>query len=625
MFKTALKAFFRLKRVVIPGCVAFAVLAGLNIYFLIGSDFSYISSLASQSMVSIIAFVFFVFAAYEYVYDIKFTNLSEALSTAANGRKRTYLSHIFVLLFVAGMLSTFILLSSLICLVFLEVGTAALALHALFATFVNYFLVSFLGIMIGTFAGCFLTRLPGYLFCTLCVLLPTQVFRSFFSNINLYSVYDFFNFFSPDLTTMSNGVTGINVQGYRICRILFFIFLFLIPVILSLYKREKIKRTVFLLVTLSALAVCLAVSLMPWSKLDTDGHLASQDYLFYSENSPKTEAADFVIESYDIDLKIRNQLYAEVEMELSATSKEEYIFTLYHGFEISGVEDENGAPLDFKQDGDYFAVESSSNKITVIYSGWNYLYYSNEQGVFLSGSFPYYPRAGYISLTPHSSLANQYVPLICDTVSFFDVEIDSFYDVYSNLDGKNSFSGEADNLTLMGGFFVTDYTVNGTRVVYAYPSTTMFGDKDIIEQEIKALQGNELFKTHSLETVFVTHINNGIVYDDYMEMAGIIGVEYLFVENLILDHKVFLSQMLKLYETANRNFNSMASYGKEKVENGVVFDNFNYVEYACMLMQEAFDKYGASKAIRLFEQYMYDNSDTREPLEFFDDILGEEG
>lgn len=624
MFKTALKAFFRLKRVVIPGCVAFAVLAGLNIYFLIDSDFSYISSLASQSMVSIIAFVFFVFAAYEYVYDIKFTNLSEALSTAANGRKRTYLSHIFVLLFVAGMLSTFILLSSLICLVFLEVGTAALALHALFATFVNYFLVSFLGIMIGTFAGCFLTRLPGYLFCTLCVLLPTQVFRSFLSSMNLYSVYDFFNFFSPDLTTTSNGVTGINIQGYRICRILFFIFLFLIPVILSLYKREKIKRTVFLLVTLSALAVCLTVSLMPWSKLDTDGHLASVDRVFYQENFPKTEAADFVIESYDIDLKIRNQLYAEVEMELSPTSKEEYIFTLYHGFEISGVEDENGAPLDFKQDGDYFTVESSSNKITVVYSGWNYLYYSNEQGVFLSGSFPYYPRAGYIGLTPHSSTANLYVPLLSDTVSFFDVEIDSFYDVYSNLDGKNSFSGEADNLTLMGGFFVTDYTVNGTRVVYAYPST-MFCDKDIIEQEIKALQGNELFKTHPLKTVFVTHAHTVAVYSDYMEMAGLISVESSFVENLILEHKVFLSQMIDLYKEARSNFDYFVSRGKEEVENGTVFDNFNNIDCACMLMQEAFQKYGESKAIRLFEQYMYDNSDTREPLEFFDDILGEEG
>ncbi len=620
MFKTALKAFFRLKRVVIPGCVAFAVLAGLNIYFLIGSDFSYISSLASQSMVSIIAFVFFVFAAYEYIYDIKFTNLSEAISTAAKGKKRTYLSHIFVLLLVAGMFSTFTLVCNLICVAFLEVGTVALALHAFMATFVNYFLVSCLGVMIGTFAGCFLTRLPGYLFCTLCVLLPTQVFRSFLSSINMFSVYDFFNFFSPDLTTTSNGVTGINVQGYRICRILFFVFLFLLPVILSLYKREKIKRTVFSFAAFAALAVCLSVSLMPWSKLDTDGQLTSQDRLFYLQNSPKTEAADFVIESYGMDLKIRNQLYAEVEMELSATAKDKYIFTLYHGFEISGVEDENGKPLEFEQDGDYFTVESTSSKITVVYSGWHYQYYSNEQGVFLSGSFPYYPRAGYID----SSAGNQYEPLLADTVSFFDVEIDSFYDVYSNLDGKNSFSGETDNLTLMGGFFVTDLDVNGTRVVYAYPST-MFGDKDVIEDEVKALQGNELFDTHPLKTVFVTHAHTVAVYSDYMEMAGLISLEYSFVQNLILEPKVFLSQMLYLYTTANRNFKSMASQGKEKVENGDVFDNFNYVEYACMLMQEAFQKYGESKAIRLFEQYMYDNSDTREVLEFFDDILEKEG
>lgn len=624
MIRTSLKTFFRLKRVIIPGYVAFAVLAGLNIYFLMGSDFSYISSLASQSMVSIIAFVFFVFAAYEYIYDIKFTNLSEAISTAAKGKKRTYLSHIFVLLLVAGMFSTFTLVCNLICVAFLEVGTVALALHAFMATFVNYFLVSCLGVMIGTFAGCFLTRLPGYLFCTLCVLLPTQVFRSFLSSINMFSVYDFFNFFSPDLTTTSNGVTGINVQGYRICRILFFVFLFLLPVILSLYKREKIKRTVFSFAAFAALAVCLAVSLMPWSKLDTDGQLASQDRLFYLQNSPKTEAADFVIESYGMDLKIRNQLYAEVEMELSATAKDKYIFTLYHGFEISGVEDENGKPLEFEQDGDYFTVESTSNKITVVYSGWNYLYYSNEQGVFLSGSFPYYPRAGYIGFTPHSSNINQYVPLLSDTVSYFDVEIDSFYDVYSNLEGKNSFSGETDNLTLMGGFFVTDLDVNGTRVVYAYPST-MFGDKDVIEDEVKALQGNELFETHPLKTVFVTHAHTVAVYSDYMEMAGLISLEYSFVQNLILEPKVFLSQMLYLYSTANRNFKSMASQGKEDVANGVVFDDFNYTDYACMLMQETFDKYGESKAIRLFEQYMYDNSDTREPLEFFDDILGEEG
>ena len=158
----------------------------------------------------------------------------------------------------------------------------------------------------------------------------------------------------------------------------------------------------------------------------------------------------------------------------------------------------------------------------------------------------------------------------------------------------------------------------------AYPST-MFCDKDIIEQEIKALQGNELFKTHPLKTVFVTHAHTVAVYSDYMEMAGLISVESSFVENLILEHKVFLSQMIDLYKEARSNFDYFVSRGKEEVENGTVFDNFNNIDCACMLMQEAFQKYGASKAIRLFEQYMYDNSDTREPLEFFDDILGEEG
>lgn len=619
LFKSSVKSFIRLKRIAIPGALVFIVVCGLDSFMALTGGLSYLLSLMEESLFSVVVLAYFAFAAFEYIYDIKFTNFEEVISSEKSGKKRIYLSRISVLLSVVCVFGLFLSLVNIISVLLLEVGTVIYALHSVAVIFVNYTLISVLGVMIGVFAAYFLPRLPGYLFCVLSILLPTQVFRSFFENLDIYPVYDFFNIFAPDLNTTADGNTGLNVQGYRVCRILFFIFVLMIAVFFSLYKRQKIRRIAYSSTAAVLAVVCCCVSLMPWSKLDTDGQLRKEDYLFYAENTPITETADFVVEKYDINLKIRNQLYAEVEMELSETAKKEYIFTLYHGFEISSVEDENGNKLDFEQNGDYFSVDNVTDKITVKYSGWNYVYYSNEQGVFLSGSFPYYPRAGYLGLTPGEN-ANTYVPVFSDTYSYFNVETDSFYDVYSNLEGVNSFSGEADCITLMGGYFITQYVVNGTRVVYPY-TATLFCDEEIIEREIKKLQNHTLFASQPLKTVFVVNQNTKPIFAEHMEMAGLIGIDQAYEVNLILDDKYMLSEMIYLYKDVKSNFDLFVREGRTEKQNGTLDINVNNTDYLCMSMQEAMDKYGTSTALQMMKEYLYDNSDTRGIIEFFDDIL----
>ena len=618
-FILSLKSFIKLKRIAIPGVLVFIAVGGFDTFSALTGGTSYLLALMEECLFSVVVLAYFAFAAFEYIYDIKFTNFEETISSEKSGKRRIYLSRISVLLFMVCVFGLFLSLVNIIGVAILEVGTVVLALHSVAVIFVNYTLISVLGVMIGVFAACFLPRLPGYLFCVLSVLLPTDVFKSFFNNLDIYWLYDFFNIFAPDLGTTPDANVGFNVQGYRVCRILFFILVLIFAISLSLYKRQKVRRIVYSSFAIVLAAVCCFVSLMPWSKLDTSGQLRKADDLFYAENTPISETADFVVEKYDIKLKIRNQLYAEVDMELSETEKEDYIFTLYHGFEISSVEDVNGNKLDFTQNGDYFSVDNVTDKITVKYIGWNYVYYSNEQGVFLSGSFPYYPRAGYLSLSSGSS-ENTYTPLSSDTYSFFNIEIDSFYDVYSNLEGVNSFSGKADCITLMGGYFITEYDVNGTRVIYPY-TATLFCNEEIIEREIKKLQNHDLFDTHPLNTVFVTTVHLSPVYSEYMEMAGCIGLAHAFELSQILDHKIMLSEMLYLYKDLKRSFDMYAEEGRTEKQAGKIEIDGNDSNYLCMSMQDAMDKYGTSTALQMIKDYMYDNSDTRDVVEFFDDIL----
>ncbi len=110
------------------------------------------------------------------------------------------------------------------------------------------------------------------------------------------------------------------------------------------------------------------------------------------------EPADFAVTRYTADLAIHGQLSAtvcaEIEGGLTAAA---YPFTLYRGYRLESVEDDLGNPLPHTVERDYltvFPTDSRATAITFTYRGNGDMFYSNSQGVYLPGYFPFYPMPG---------------------------------------------------------------------------------------------------------------------------------------------------------------------------------------------------------------------------------------
>lgn len=192
-------------------------------------------------------------------------------------------------------------------------------------------------------------------------------------------------------------------------------------------------------------------------RLDLAGGYMGNDRHFYSRLQPiEHQEPGFTIESYDMDLKIRNDLTARVAVTLSdnSTDCESYIFTLYHGYRLDSIKMEDGQTVSYVRDNDIITIPSSEigKKRTIVfeYSGFADKYYANRQAVSLPGYFPYYPMAGQrvIWRTEEQAINTQMPAYTAD----FQVKVDSDLLIYSNLAGTdNEFTENAHTVSLFAG------------------------------------------------------------------------------------------------------------------------------------------------------------------------------
>lgn len=118
----------------------------------------------------------------------------------------------------------------------------------------------------------------------------------------------------------------------------------------------------------------------------------------YQYHTDAIDAPPFDVLCYTLDFTFTDMLHADATMDVSEQTLPEYVFTLYHGYTVSSVEDESGHPLRFSQERDRLTVYPMPNAtvraIRLHYSGWNNIYYSNWQGAYLPCFCYFYPVAG---------------------------------------------------------------------------------------------------------------------------------------------------------------------------------------------------------------------------------------
>ena len=354
-------------------------------------------------------------------------------------------------------------------------ANAMAALYIARSLFINILLIGLIGISAALVISKIQKRIAAYA-VIMAVIFASSYMMSEIANmvmiltdyaVNLFDILDMFNVMVPGLNFTSNFAIGFPEMTYRICLLLFWSALLITVYLIAGSSRITLRNAICVLMCIC----CFIGYALPSSRVDmglssTGSAMADQHYYEFAGYELENEDGGFGVDRYTMELDTRRLLKAKVAMEVSEPL-EEYKFTLSHSYDIRDVYDGSGRSMKYDRDKDALTVysnDSNTKQITVEYRGANEAYYSCSQGVNLRGSFPYYPVAGFRSITRDGQIMNA---LFLEKDADFDIHIKSFKKVYSNLEEieKDHFAGRSNGATLVSGLY-TSTERYGVRIVY---------------------------------------------------------------------------------------------------------------------------------------------------------------
>ncbi len=261
-------------------------------------------------------------------------------------------------------------------------------------------------------------------------------------------------------------------------RVLFWIFL-TVALLCVVVRKHPLRGTA----PMAAALICLVYYLLPDGVPvynDYGGSVydaAKNDWHYYTGREWIEAPADFGVESYVMDLKVGRTLSAEVTVCLSEGSgqRESYRFTLYHGYRLLSVTDQNGQKLEYERDGDFITVYGGkgAEEIHFAYAGTSQSFYTTAYALYLPSFFPYYPVPGHHMIYDDEI---DYIPL--RTEAYYTVRVAAKIPVECSLpsaavsgDGDSDvreFEGYCDGPTLVGSRYLQTYMMpEGIKIVYS--------------------------------------------------------------------------------------------------------------------------------------------------------------
>ena len=500
MIKQNLKLFFKTKIIFIPVIILLVCFLGNLVYscysFSLNSDV--LIYLKNSIKLCLLSFVILCFTSYEFFYLYKRCYIDEALYSHKNGKTRILTNTVTVLLFIPALEFFSAFVFNFVIFLSSGMNDYSYLYHIFSVLFLYVFLGGIIPILLGVFFAQKTKRIVSYALMALIIFLVSSTSDfipgglSPVTKINFWEAKYFLAYILPnDLEWYINHDYGMYAEIYRWNLIIFWIsllsFLF--------FKLCQIKKTALKAVLLSLTLLISTFNLVGYfyggSHIEKGAQLDSismSDYLFYTENEQKNQDPDFEVTSYDMDLSIYRQLDAEVSMTLSDTGLEYYNFTLYHGYNVLKITDIEGNALKYNREGDYVTVIGNGNLqlISIKYSGYSPILYSNYQACSLPGFFAYYPIPGFYKITGDYTTYN---PIEIKSETEFNIRVDSARQFYSNLDEvkneKNCFVGVTSYPTLFSGF----YKSNSSDIYKIYAITVKgWGLSEIDEEYIDEIQ-----------------------------------------------------------------------------------------------------------------------------------------
>lgn len=455
---------------------------------------SYRPELVIDNVIKSLPIMFFVFIiiSYEMFYQCKKHKLDEVVRTIRNGKIKE-IGGIFFILIAMDVILSFI--SFFACYSYYQeknIINNAYMIYTVRVIIVYIFLPLVLSMFLGMLAAQFKNRITGISVALILYFLFDSTFVSFLmalfiSNVDLSNLSLIFAviYRCPEMIVDRNYfITAENVHIYRI--------FFWIVVSIAFIVIKNTKNSIKVAVSLLAVAVAFSIAMHPsgasylFFEMSTcDAWIHDQVYYtdYYTKYETKNKKIlkqvenykdDFVADSYEMNLDISNELNAIVSVKPSVNNKEEYHFTLYHGYNVKKVSDDKGNDLEYKRVGDFIKIYSKNKNIEEInfeYSGHCGFFYATSQAVNLPGGFAYYPIPGWHTVY---SGEGEFKNNLLKNKAEFSVSVhNGKFKLYSNLKEKETsddvtrFEGKANTFLLIGNPYLKKKNIEGVDVIYS--------------------------------------------------------------------------------------------------------------------------------------------------------------
>ena len=588
------------------------------------------SQLRNSLIVSILFFIYFMFISYEYLYKLKFYNLDECLATTKKGRQILILNQLFIIIALDIFLVIFVLIYNLYAYFNLSVNSTNYLIHLISNIAFEMFCIPILGILIGICAALVFKRLHAYLFMTFFALLTSPIFEGIAFTIfqttgkNIYPIFEFFNFYSPSLNWVDNYSFGFSLLPYRLE--LLFMWMGIFASIL-LYKMSQNRKFVLKMLAgffLMSSILNLILYIQPSSRLimsNNPSACLTNDYLYYNDVNQIEQPAGFEIIKYEMNIDIKNSLYAKAQLSVDKNDLPNYIFTLHHGYKVKTITDQNGTALRYTCSGDYINVENNGlnrlDKIIITYKGFNAKFYSNEQGICLPGYFPFYPHSGYKKIYDITEQGFEKT-LLPKPVEFI-VNINYNKPVYSNLNQRpdGSFSGKTDGMTLISGFLQT-ITVNDIEIIYPYLIHTEYKKNNItnyINIFLNSKKDSRIInKIIILPNLNLSEYEETTIYNNYLTTSQLFNLSNKYELQTINREKRPLYLCINTYKNNKDIFNHTVEW-----EQGLPEDITNNRYF--MTVSQMIDLLGEEAFMEKANEYIANDNDVRSISEFLNESI----
>lgn len=417
----------------------------------------------------------------------------------------------------------------------------------------------------------------------------------------------FFNMVPASIGWTPNMHSGYIITLDKLSQILFFIFLALLFCCLTdneISKNNKILKSTIC----SCLCVITLVGyILPFSapQMNLSASGVSADKRYYENNEQLSETADFRVDSYDLEFNFRNDLNAIATIKTD-NYKNEYKFTLYHGYKISKITDGNNNELDFTRDSDYLTINNTSKSklIKIYYHGSCDKYYNNYLSAFLPGNFAFYPIPGFnemYSKYSYSGFNNLSLPYETD----FNVTVHSLKKVQCNLESvtNNEFKGKSDSLTLLSGF-IDCVTVDKTQIYYPYFNDAYNSDTINEKLETFVSENPNIKKIFIIPDINLEDIEFVKTFNDYMITASIDDIDRLGFISKISANKMELYDAVNAYMNYPEYFEFLKENSSEELQKAIP------------VLEEVLKNDNDCKKLEKINGYLIDNADERSFSEF---------